>query len=284
MAYERASRFDPVVTASPSRPLRPSTALGLCARQGASCDTTPAVIDEHRAAVVVPAYNVAPRVRRVVETIPSWVDRVIVVDDASHDHTQAIARSARRDGVTVLSHPVNRGVGAAIATGYREALSTPVDLVIVMAGDGQMDPDDLPALVYPITRGEADYVKGNRLRHRSLLAAMPPVRILGNVVLSALTRAATGLDHINDSQCGYTAIHRRALRSLDLDALWPRYGYPNDLLSALALEGRRVVDVTVRPVYDGAPSGVRWKDAVVTIPKILVRAAARRHNRVSTSR
>lgn len=237
------------------------------------------MIDGHRAAVVIPAFNVASRIARVIETIPAWVDRVWVIDDGSSDGTARVAQRAAREGVRVVAHEFNRGVGAAIATGYRRATAEErdesADVIVVMAGDGQMDPADLLALVHPVTSGRAHYAKGNRLRHKSVLRAMPAVRLAGNVTLSALTRVATGLWHIGDSQCGYTAIHRDAVRALDLDALWPRYGYPNDLLSALSVRGFRVTDVTVRPVYDGAPSGVRWKDALVTIPRILVRARAR---------
>ncbi len=233
------------------------------------------MMDGHRVGVVVPAYNVAARVGRVIATIPAWVDLVVVVDDGSRDGTARVASAVRRAGLRVCAHPVNRGVGAAIATGYREALRAGADVIAVMAGDGQMDPADLPALLAPVTAGHADYSKGNRLRHPDVLRAMPAARLAGNLALSTLTRAATGLWHVGDSQCGYTAIRASALRALDLDALWPRYGYPNDLLSALALQGLRVADVTVRPVYDGAPSGVRWRDALVTIPRILARAAVR---------
>ncbi len=231
------------------------------------------MIDGHRVAVVIPAFNVAARIGRVVETVPAWVDRVFVVDDGSGDGTARVAQRVAREGLAVCAHEFNRGVGAAIATGYRCAIADGADIAAVMAGDGQMDPADLAALVHPITTGRAHYAKGNRLRHRAVLRVMPPVRLAGNVALSALTRAATGLWHVGDSQCGYTAIQRDALCALDLDALWPRYGYPNDLLSALTVRGFRVCDVTVRPVYDGAPSGVRWRDALVTIPKILARAA-----------
>lgn len=229
--------------------------------------------------MVVPAFNVASRVGRVIETLPSWIDRVIVVDDGSRDETSAVAKQSARLGLEVHAHTINRGVGAAIVTGYKRAIADGdhrADVVVVMAGDGQMDPADLPALLAPVTDGTAHYAKGNRLHHRSVLRVMPPVRLLGNVALSSLTRTATGLSHVGDSQCGYTAIRREALEAIELDGLWPRYGYPNDLLSALARRGLRVVDVVVRPIYEGAPSGIRWSDALVTIPRILARAAARR--------
>lgn len=204
------------------------------------------------------------------------VDLVIVVDDASTDATAEVARASGDKRVVLVRHSQNRGVGAAIATGYRVAYAQGADVVVVMAGDGQMDPADLECLLVPVVSGAADYAKGNRLDHPEVLRTMPLTRLLGNIVLSALTRLATGLWHVSDSQCGYTAVHRRVLSVLDPAAMWPRYGYPNHLLGALARNGFRVVDVVVRPVYAGERSGVRLRDALVTIPKILFRIALAR--------
>jgi glycosyltransferase involved in cell wall biosynthesis len=209
--------------------------------------------------VVVPAFNEEQRVGTVLETVPSLVDEVIVVDDASHDRTASIARASGDSRVSVLVHGANRGVGAAIVTGYREALSRggrARDAFVVMAGDGQMDPADLPALVRPIARGEADYAKGNRFVHRDVSRVMPPARRLGGEVFSRLTSIAIG-QPVSDSQCGYTAIARAACAHLDLDGLWPRYGYPNDLLAQLAALRMTIREVPVRPVYAGERSGLR---------------------------
>lgn len=236
------------------------------------------MFDGGRIAVVVPAFDVARHIGHVLGTLPAFVDDVIVVDDGSRDGTAAVARDAGSPAgrVIVVSHDRNRGVGAAIATGYRVALAREADVMAVMAGDGQMDPDDLARLVGPVVLGDCDYAKGNRLAHREVFRAMPIGRLVGNVVLSALTRMATGLWHVGDSQCGYTAVHRRVLAVLNPSAMWTRYGYPNHLLGALALRGFRVSDVTVRPVYAGERSGVRFRDAVVTIPRILIAIAAAR--------
>ena len=142
-----------------------------------------------------------------------------------------------------------------------------------MAGDGQMDPDDLPALLEPIADGDADYVKGNRFKHPEIWSAMPATRIVGNVLLSAATRVTSGYRHVFDSQCGYTAITRGVLEHLELDELFPRYGYPNDLLSRLNVAGARVVDVCVRPIY-----GAQWKSGINVgtvlhpIPWVLLRS------------
>jgi glycosyltransferase involved in cell wall biosynthesis len=227
-------------------------------------------------AAVIPAFNERRAIVDTVATIPAFVDRVLVVDDASGDDTSAQAElgAARRGGsVEVIRHAANAGVGGAIATGYRRALELGADVAVVMAGDGQMDPRDLPALLAPIAAGTADYVKGNRFLHPDVWTAMPPARIVGNVLLSAATRVTSGYHHVFDSQCGYTAIARDALARLPLGALWTRYGYPNDLLSRLHVAGVRVVDVPVRPIYGAHwKSGIHLGTALGPIPWVLLRS------------
>lgn len=224
-----------------------------------------------RVAVVVPAYNEERLIARTLASIPSFVDLVVVVDDGSEDGTAARAGAANDPRVRLRRHPRNRGVGAAIATGYREAFSTGADVAAVMAGDAQMDPDDLAAILGPILRGEADYVKGNRLDHATVRRSMPFLRLVGNRALSALTRTVVGLE-IEDSQCGYTALSRTASEALDLDDLWPRYGYPNDLLARAAHARLRVAEVVVRPVYGDEGSGIGIGHALFVIPYVLGRA------------
>jgi glycosyltransferase involved in cell wall biosynthesis len=230
-----------------------------------------------RTIVIVPAFNEEARVGRVLASMPSAVAEILVVDDASRDATSAVARASSDRRVSVLSHPRNRGVGAAIVTGYREALSRggdARDAFVVMAGDGQMDPSDLDALTRPIRRGGVGYVKGNRFAHPAIHATMPRARYVGGVVFSRLTSLAIGQE-IHDSQCGYTAIAREACARLDLDALWPRYGYPNDLLGQLAARRIAIDEVCVRPVYAGEGSGLRaWHCA--RIAQLVGRAWVRR--------
>jgi glycosyltransferase involved in cell wall biosynthesis len=224
-----------------------------------------------RVGVVIPAFNERLAIAQTVATTPDFVDATIVVDDASTDDTAERARA--RDGVHVVRHTENRGVGGAIATGYRHALALGVDVAVVMAGDGQMDPGDLPSLLDPIAAGLADYVKGNRFLHPDVWTAMPPARIVGNVLLSAATRVTSGYRHVFDSQCGYTAIHADALSKIDLDGLWSRYGYPNDLLSRLNVAGVRVADVAVRPIYGAHwKSGINISTAFHPIPWVLLRS------------
>jgi dolichol-phosphate mannosyltransferase len=227
--------------------------------------------------VVVPAWDEAPRIGRVLRAMPPWVDAIFVVDDASRDGTADAARAAGDPRVVVERHERNRGVGAAIATGYRRAGAAgggPRDVFVVMAGDGQMDPRDLPAVVDPIARGEADYVKGDRFRWPGGAGAMPLARRIAVKAFSVATAIAIGRP-VSDSQCGYTAIAREACERLDLDGLWSGYGYPNDLLSQVTLRGLRVAEVPVRAVYGDEVSrlGVRH---VPVVAGIVARALVRR--------
>jgi len=237
-----------------------------------------------RVAVVVPAHDEERLVARVIGRVPSWVDAVVVVDDASRDGTAEAARRTEEPRVRVVSHQANRGVGAAIVTGYRAALEGAAEVIAVMAGDDQMDPEDLATVVDPIATGRADYVKGNRFRHPER-HRMPVGRRLAGKGLALLTRLTTGLA-IDDSQCGYTAISARAVQQLPLHELWPRYGYPNDMLGLLAAADCRVVEVPVRPVYADERSGVRpWHALVVTgvIGRRFLRNAARRYAWIARS-
>jgi len=228
-----------------------------------------------RIAVVVPAFNEEQLIARTLASIPSYVHEVIVVDDASTDGTLDIVNRVDDARVLITRHAENAGVGAAIATGYRTAFARGADVCAVMAGDGQMHPDDLAGLLLPVLRGEADYVKGDRLSYPGAHRHMPWTRMLGNFVLALATRAATGLS-IHDSQCGYTALSRRAAEQLPLDQLWARYGYPNDLLGMLADQKLSVSEVTVRPVYADERSGVRLHHALFVVPYVLLRVLVRR--------
>jgi len=230
-----------------------------------------------RIAVVVPAYNEARHIGATLASIPSFVDEVFVIDDASTDDTlaHALAFLANDARVRVLRHERNRGVGGALKTGYHAAFEASADAVVVMAGDGQMHPSDLPALLAPLLAGDADYVKGDRLSHPEVRACMPKLRYLGNHALSFFTRVCTGLP-VRDSQCGYTVLSRTAGARLPLEGLWEGYGYPNDLLAALGRHGLSVRDVIVRPVYANEASGIGARHALFVIPFLLLRALLRR--------
>lgn len=234
-----------------------------------------------RIGVVVPAFDVEDWIEETLIGVPELVDEIVVVDDASRDGTSERVRAAclRERALSLRTHlerhPRNRGVGAAIVTGYRKLLDLDVEVAVVMAGDGQMDPRDLPDLVAPVVSGRADYAKGDRFSHVDVRRTMPRERYLAGRALSLLTGLAAGIPGLSDSQSGYTAISRRALLAIDLDAVWPRYGYPNDLLGAIARAGLAVVDVPIRPVYRGEKSGLRpWH--LATIGFLIARVGVRR--------
>jgi glycosyltransferase involved in cell wall biosynthesis len=228
-----------------------------------------------RIAVIVPAYCEARLIAATLGSIPDWVDLVFVVDDASPDRTSEAARSVRDPRVRCVRHHTNRGVGAAIATGYQRAMRANADVLVVMAGDNQMDAVDLHGIVAPVVRGEADYVKGNRFVHPEA-RRMPLGRRLAGRWLARVTRLATGLQ-VDDTQCGYTALCARAARRLELESLWPRFGYPNDLLGMLASQNLRVVEAAVRPVYADEQSGVRPWHALTVVGVVARRWWLSRH-------
>jgi glycosyltransferase involved in cell wall biosynthesis len=231
------------------------------------------VVEGKTVAVVVPAYDEEQLIGTTLAGIPQFVDRVIVVDDASRDGTRERVHELVDGRVELVEHADNRGVGAAIVSGYRRALDENVDVTCVMAGDNQMDPDDLSALVEPVARGEVEYAKANRLVSGRAWELIPRHRYLGNAALSFLTKIASGYWHVADSQSGYTAISRKALEELDIDRVYPRYGFPNDMLVHLNVYGARVRDVPSRPVYGvGERSGIKLWKVVPTISWLLFKA------------
>ena len=220
-------------------------------------------------AVVVPAHNEERLVATTISEIPGFVDRILVVDDASAD-TTAERAAAADERVELIRHEVNRGVGAAIVTGYKRAIEHEVDVTCVMAADGQMAPEDLETLARPVALGEVDYAKANRLVSGRAWELMPRTRYLGNAALSFLTKIASGYWHVADSQSGYTAVDLETLRMLDLDRLYPRYGFPNDILVHLNVWNRRVRDFPSRPIYGvGERSGIKLRTVVPRISWLL---------------
>jgi len=204
--------------------------------------------------------------------IPGFVDRVYVVDDASPDGTAERARAFGDSRIEVVRHERNRGVGAAILTGYERALADGIDVTCVMAGDNQMDPAELETLARPVVRGEVDYAKANRLFSGEAWRVIPRYRYIGNAILSLLTKIASGYWHVADSQSGYTAISRQVLEQLDRDRIYRGYGFPNDMLVHLNVWNARVRDFPARPVYGvGERSGIKLRSVVPRISWLLLK-------------
>lgn len=252
-------------------------------------------------AVVVPAYNEEKQISMVIETMPDFVDRIVIVNDCSRDQTAKVVESFLRssgneiciplfrfkstvdnrydraiqimnevlqredslftpaevvnttpdtDRIILINHLKNGGVGAAIATGYKWCRDHAIDCTAVMAGDGQMDPAELKDICWPVLTEEIDYVKGNRLIHPSARLLIPPLRFLGNSVLSILTKIASGYWHVSDTQTGYTAISLKALQAIQLYNIYHSYGMPNDMLVKLNINFCTLREIMIKPVYN----------------------------------
>ncbi|WP_440010494.1 glycosyltransferase family 2 protein [Halomicrococcus sp. SG-WS-1] len=261
--------------------------------------------------VVVPAYNEEGFVGDVLDSLPAFVDRAYVVDDASTDGTwaeireraaverparggPAVARgnarpaaggqqdenrdaadAARTDGdgthVVAIRHEQNRGAGGAIKTGYLAARDDRVDVTVTIDADGQMDPEMMTRFIDPIAAGDADYTKGDRLANREFRDDMPRFRLVGNWLLTGLTRIASGYWDLSDPQNGYTAISLAALEAVDVVSMYEYYGYCNDLLVKLNVAGMRVVDVPMPAAYGDEESNIDYVDYVPKVSLMLLR-------------
>jgi glycosyltransferase involved in cell wall biosynthesis len=260
--------------------------------------------------VVIPAYNEQGFIGDVIETVPAFVDRIYVVDDCSTDGTwneiretlsridtpepnsegvisladgagakwrdRIVARDARETPgnrtFIAFRHRTNTGVGGAITTGYRNALDDDVDVVAVMSGDGQMDPDILDRIIEPIVCGDSDYAKGNRLRYAEYRREMSGWRTFGNYLLTYLTRVASGYWRMMDPQNGYTAISKNALERVDLETLYEDYGFCNHLLVRLNKRGLRIADIPMRAVYGDETSNIRYKTFIPSLSLLLLQS------------
>jgi dolichol-phosphate mannosyltransferase len=228
-------------------------------------------------AVVIPCYRTSRQILDVLSRIDANVSRIYVVDDACPEGTGDLVEASRPDDrVRVLRHERNRGVGAAMVTGYRAALADGAQIVVKIDGDGQMDPAQLSRLVAPIAMGAADYAKGNRFYDFALLQDMPRVRLLGNALLSLVNKISSGYWNVMDPTNGYTAIHRAALEALPLGKIDSGYFFESDMLFRLYTVRAVVRDVPLRARYAGESSNLRIGRVLRDFPGKYVSATLKR--------
>jgi glycosyltransferase involved in cell wall biosynthesis len=207
---------------------------------------------DRRISLVIPAYNEEKLIKPTLENVPELIDRVYVVNDASPDNMVAVVEQIRaRDGrVELINHEKNLGVGQSIIDGYLESAREKFDIVVVIGGDHQMDLSEVTEFLDPIIDGEVDYTKGNRfLSGMGAFDRMPKLRLVGNMLISAMTKIASGYYKVVDVVDGYTAISRRAIESINWDKAWKGYGYPMNFLIQLNMKGFRIKDVPRTAIY-----------------------------------
>lgn len=259
--------------------------------------------------VVVPAYNEEKFIGDVIDDLPEYIDAIYLIDDASTDGTwQAMgdAMGAQRDeqytaamqstvvdtkdyllsgriadsetvgNMTRLRHSENRGAGGAIKTGYLAGLEDSVDVIATIDGDGQMDSDQLSSVLDPIVTNQVGYAKGNRFAEAESLREMPAFRLFGNVLLTGLTRIASGYWRLSDPQNGFTAISRSALLEIDVDELWEYYGYMNQLMARLNAANVQIADVEMSATYGEEESTIEYPQYIRRVSVLLLVSFIRR--------
>ena len=209
-------------------------------------------------AVVIPSYRVCDQILHVVGQIGPEVNRIYVVDDCCPDGSGDLVQAQCNDArVRVLRHEENQGVGGAVITGYRAALADGMDIVVKVDGDGQMDPSMIPDFIAPIVAGEADYAKGNRFFNPEDVRGMPRGRLLGNGILSLMTKLSSGYWDLFDPMNGYTAIHGDVAGHLPLDKISKGYFFETEMLIRLNTLRAVVVDVPMSAKYGDERSNLK---------------------------
>jgi glycosyltransferase involved in cell wall biosynthesis len=229
-----------------------------------------------RIAAVVPAYKEEKMIGKVIETMPDFVDHIVIVDDCSPDDTSEVVASYDHPRVKLIRHEVNQGVGGAIITGHRAAMELGADINVIMAGDAQMDPAYLPPLLDRVSADGYGFAKANRFFSPESFSGMPPYRVFGNIVLSFMTKLASGYWHLFDPQNGYTAVRTSVLRRLPLENVARRYSFENDLLIHLNILQVPAVDVPIPAVYGEEVSSIKLRRVVPELLSMLTKGFWRR--------
>ncbi|MGG7509604.1 glycosyltransferase family 2 protein [Plantibacter sp. YIM 135249] len=227
-------------------------------------------------AAVVPAYREERMISTVIDTMPDFIDHIVIVDDCSPDGTSQVVEGSSDPRVVLIRHEVNQGVGGAIITGHKRAMELGADVNVIMAGDAQMDPDYLPSLLNKVTAEGYGFAKANRFFSPESFAGMPGYRVFGNIVLSFLTKLASGYWHLFDPQNGYTAVRTSVLERLPLHRVSRRYSFENDLLIHLNILQVPAIDVPIPAVYGNEVSSIRLSRVIPELLNLLTRGFWRR--------
>lgn len=227
-------------------------------------------------AAVVPAYKEERMISTVIETMPGFVDHIVIVDDCSPDDTSGVVERASNSRVTLIRHEVNQGVGGAIITGHHVAMELGADINVIMAGDAQMDPAYLPQLLDRVTVEGFGFAKANRFFAPESFEGMPRYRVFGNIMLSFMTKMTSGYWHLFDPQNGYTAIRTEVLRRLPLHSVSRRYSFENDLLIHLNILQVSAIDVPIPAVYADEVSSIKLGRVIPELLNLLFRGFWRR--------
>ena len=231
--------------------------------------TTPTMV----VSVVIPCFRAEKTIRTVVEDIPDLIANIYCINDASDDNLAQVldALESENPRVRVLTHGQNQGVGGAVITGYKAAVSEGSDIIVKVDSDAQMDTKLIKPLIQPIIDGNADYVKGNRFFDIESVSAMPITRLIGNAGLSFLSKLSTGYWHLFDPTNGFTAIHAEVARILPLQKLHKRYFFESDMLFRLSTLRAAVTDVPMQSIYGDEESNLQELDALIKFPVLHAR-------------
>ena len=227
---------------------------------------------DSKIAVVIPFYNAYKHITTVVLNIPENIDTIIIVNDKSLETlpTETILNVKKSNTkIVFLDNDINLGVGGATKIGFQYAIANGFDMVIKMDSDNQMDAQFIPDLLRPLLKNKAEMAKGNRFSDRKHLQKMPLTRRFGNLVLSFLTKIASGYWNNFDPTNGYLAIKTNTLKKIDFDKLSNRYFFETSLLAQLYFVNARIKDVPMPPIYANEKSSMQvWKMPMVFVPKL----------------
>lgn len=227
-------------------------------------------------AVVIPCYRVASQIAAVIARMPPQVDHIIVVDDASPDNLREVLEKISDPRLLVLQHPINRGVGGAMKTGFAKALELKAEIVVKVDGDGQMDPSQIGRLIAPILNHQADYAKGARFFETQELRRMPLTRLLGNLGLSFAAKLVSGYWNLLDPANGYVAIHRQVLERMPLQTLSRDFFFETDMLIQLYYIQAVIADVHLPAHYGDEHSNLSPLKILLNFPGKLFKALCAR--------